>query len=301
MALTTRISEGPGSRLVGVAGITGTSIGLVALALFLFYVLIKIWPHPTPSLLPRGAAGGTKDTVSRTVAQPLTRVDSAGAVVPIPSTSTTRGVQAGSSVNALPGHLWCDSTASARWNPADSSKDPSCVSVLRQTFPLWAEQRLILIVLISGALGSLLHALRSIGWYVGNRELVQSWLLSYLILPITGATIALLFYVVIRGGFFSPTSSFEQTSPFGFAALAALVGMFTPQAVLKLKEVAETILSKPESGKDARPQEVQGESTAGGKASTAASGTKTTPNIPTPPAMPGGSVKLPAPPPTPPT
>ncbi len=77
----------------------------------------------------------------------------------------------------------------------------------------------------------------------------------YLLLPFTGATLSLVFYLVIRGGFFSPQSSFEQTSPFGFAAFAALIGMFSPQAVLKLREVAETLLSKPQAGANAKPQE----------------------------------------------
>jgi hypothetical protein len=37
--------------------------------------------------------------------------------------------------------------------------------------------------------------------------------------------------------------------------MAAMVGMFSEQAVLKLKEVAETVLSKPKAGKDAEPQD----------------------------------------------
>jgi hypothetical protein len=55
---------------------------------------------------------------------------------------------------------------------------------------------------------------------------------------------------VIRGGFFSPGSDVKDTSPFGFAALAVLVGMFTNEAAQKLKEIAETILAKAEKGKD---------------------------------------------------
>jgi len=37
-------------------------------------------------------------------------------------------------------------------------------------------------------------------------------------------------------------------------ALSAMVGMFSEQAVLKLKEIAETVLSKPPAGKDSKPQ-----------------------------------------------
>jgi hypothetical protein len=101
----------------------------------------------------------------------------------------------------------------------------------------------------------LIHDIRSVYWYVGNRHLVKSWLAMYLLLPFAGATLALVFYLVVRGGFFSPHSSVDQTSPFGFAALAVLVGLFSPQAVLKLKDVAETLLSRPQPGANAAPQQ----------------------------------------------
>ena len=53
--------------------------------------------------------------------------------------------------------------------------------------------------------------------------------------PFAGTALAVVFYLVIRGGFFSPQAGFKQTSPFGFAAFAAMVGMFSEQAVLKFK------------------------------------------------------------------
>jgi hypothetical protein len=85
--------------------------------------------------------------------------------------------------------------------------------------------------------------------------MVWSWVGFYLLLPLTGAILAVIFYFVVRGGFFSPQASFENTSPFGFAALSALVGLFSPQATLKLKEIAETIFTKPAAGADTKVQE----------------------------------------------
>jgi len=84
--------------------------------------------------------------------------------------------------------------------------------------------------------------------------MVWSWVGFYLLLPLTGAILAVIFYFVVRGGFFSPQASFENTSPFGFAALSALVGLFSPQATLKLKEIAETIFTKPGGGEDSKAQ-----------------------------------------------
>ena len=145
------------------------------------------------------------------------------------------------------------------WPPPTSAEGTaqasSAVAFLFWTLSVSDEVRLIFIVAMAGALGSLVHALRSLYWYVGNRELVFSWLAKYILLPFVGSTLGLVFYFVIRGGFFSPEATIEQTSPFGFAGLGALVGMFSEQAVLKLKEVAETLLAKPEPGEDAVPQE----------------------------------------------
>jgi hypothetical protein len=145
------------------------------------------------------------------------------------------------------------------WPPAASTSggSPSASPVV---FFLWMfsisdEVRLILIVAMAGALGGLVHSLRSLYWYVGNKGLVWSWMLMYILRPFVGTTLALVFYFVIRGGLFSPQATIAQTSPFGFAGLAGLIGLFSEQAVLKLKEVAETLLSKPSPGANAKPQE----------------------------------------------
>ncbi len=152
------------------------------------------------------------------------------------------------------------------WPPSAPAEGTATISS-PVTFLFWTlsvsdEVRLIFIVALAGALGSLVHAIRSLYWYIGNRELVFSWLAMYVLLPFVGSTLGLVFYFVIRGGFFSPQATIEQTSPFGFAGLGALVGMFSEQAVLKLKEVAETLLSKPQEGKD--PATKEDEVTAGG-------------------------------------
>ena len=145
------------------------------------------------------------------------------------------------------------------WPPAvpagSSAVTSSPVAFLFWAFPISGEARLLLIVAVAGALGALVHALRSFYWYVGNRELVVSWLVRYLLLPFAGAALGLIFYLVIRAGFFSPEATPQQASPYGFAALAGLVGMFSEQAVLKLKELAETLLAKPQQGADAKPQQ----------------------------------------------
>ena len=170
------------SKKVGLAGIIGITIYIIAVSLSLIYMLVVFWPV----------------------------------------------------------------TAAAGTEPATSD----LVRLFGLRLELTLEMRLFLIVAVAGALGGEVHALRSLSWYVGNRNLIWSWVLYYILVPLVSAALAIVFYLVIRGGFFSPTASIAETSPFGFAALAALVGMFSQSAAEKLKEVADTLLKKPPAGKD---------------------------------------------------
>jgi hypothetical protein len=86
------------------------------------------------------------------------------------------------------------------------------------TFLFWTssisdEVRLLLIVALAGTLGGLVHALRSLYWYIGNRELVLSWLAMYILLPFVGTTLGLVFYFVIRGGFFHRRPRSSKRAP----------------------------------------------------------------------------------------
>jgi hypothetical protein len=244
---------GPGSGDVGIVGIVALTTYLVLFTLFLIYALIVVWPVPTPSGQPDDAKaapspsptanpGATGTPVARQTATPT----AAPTATPTP---TPRPIETGTMARET---FPAGPSASPGASPQPT---PKTFVFLGRQFKLWDEQQLILLVLLAGALGSILHSLRSVYWYIGNRSLVKSWLAMYIVLPFAGATLALIFYLVIRGGFFSPQSSFKETSPFGFAAFAALIGMFSPQAVLKLREVAETLLSKPKPGPDAKPQE----------------------------------------------
>jgi hypothetical protein len=127
------------------------------------------------------------------------------------------------------------------------------IALFGLTWKMSDEERLLILVMTAGALGSLVHALRSAYWYVGNRNLVLSWVPKYLLLPFCGAILAVLFYFVVRGGFFSPRANSMHTSQYGFCALACMVGLFSEQAVLKLKQIAETVFMTTEQGKDAGP------------------------------------------------
>jgi hypothetical protein len=96
-------------------------------------------------------------------------------------------------------------------------------------------------VAFSGALGGMVHSIRSLVVYMGNRRLRWSWTPFYLLKPVLGAMLATLLYFVLRAGLFSPSASTTQASPYGFAAIGALAGLFSDQAVVKLKSIAEQL------------------------------------------------------------
>ena len=99
------------------------------------------------------------------------------------------------------------------------------------------EVNLLALVLLFGALGSLVHVAKSFASFAGNRALVASWLWWYLLQPVVGMALAVLFYGVVRGGLFAPGSGSGAVSPYGVAGVSGMVGMFSKQATDKLGEL----------------------------------------------------------------
>ena len=219
----------PGSSPMSRGWIAAVAVYLVVVSILVLYGLIKLWPYPTPSGEPKAESSASQSESPTPTPVPGTQGK--------PTTTPT---------------------------PARELPDPETIYFFqgRVQAQVYLETRLLLLVMLAGALGSLMHSLRSLYWYTGNRMMVWSWVAFYLLLPVTGAILAIIFYFVVRGGFFSSTAQFQNTSPFGFAALSALVGLFSPQATLKLKEIAETIFAKPGEGTDNKPQETSSQAPA---------------------------------------
>jgi hypothetical protein len=133
---------------------------------------------------------------------------------------------------------------------AAASRKPQHVYWLWWEFNVNREFLFFLTVAIAGALGGLIHNIRSFAWYVGNRDFRWSWVPYYVLLPLVGALAGTVFYLVLRAGLFSPSTSVEQASPFGFAAIAILSGLFSTQAFEKLRELASNIFTESQKGKD---------------------------------------------------
>jgi hypothetical protein len=108
------------------------------------------------------------------------------------------------------------------------------------------DARLLIMVVAAGALGSLVHCLTSFADYVGNRKLNKSWVWYFILRTPIGISLALVFYLVLRGGLVAPTGGQNAQggmllNPYGLAAIAAMAGMFSKQATDKLSEVFDTL------------------------------------------------------------
>ena len=118
----------------------------------------------------------------------------------------------------------------------------------------WApDLRMLLTVIVAGAIGSLIHTLTSFGDYVGNRRLSTSWMWWFVLRTPIGIALAIVAYLILRGGLIVPTlqslkdgdlqGATVLLNPYGVAAFAALAGMFSRQATDKLREVFETVFT----------------------------------------------------------
>src|SRR5213080_261348 len=245
---------GPGDKDVGAIGIVFLAFYLIAAILLCFYGLIALWPGPSPSgQPPPGKTAATPTPIPSATSPSVSPTQTSPAASPSVSIPTRTPSAALSSVSPTQTSSAASPPVSTPTAIPEATRSP--IAIFGQEFPIWDEVRLLLIVILAGALGSLVHTVRSVYWYIGNRSLKWSWVAKYILQPFAGSALAVIFYVVVRGGFFSPQTTFENTSPFGFAALAALVGLFSEQAVLKLKTVAETVLERPAPGANAIPQD----------------------------------------------
>jgi hypothetical protein len=103
------------------------------------------------------------------------------------------------------------------------------------------ELRLLLIALLAGTLGSFVQVSSSFVTFLGNRTFCRSWALWYYFRPVIGMTLATISYCVIRGGLLPMQADAAVLSPFGVAAAAGLVGLFSKEATDKLKEAFDVL------------------------------------------------------------
>ncbi len=195
----------------------------VGLAIALAVMLFKIWP-PIP--WPEATEENDNQRIAAFIAEtgcpmPLS--------TPTPTASPASGTNSTNEIIIIPINFF-----------------GKCV---RTTF----DERLLLLVIIGGMLGAFVHGATSLADYIGNNSFSKSWTWFYLLRPAIGMALALVFYFVIRGGFLTTSGGAKDINPYGIAALAGLVGMFSKQATDKLSEVFGTLFrSAPGEGDEKR-------------------------------------------------
>lgn len=118
-------------------------------------------------------------------------------------------------------------------------------------FTLSDDKRIILLVILSGFLGSYIHVTSSFTNYIGDKKFETSWTWWYLLRPFIGMSLGLIFYFVFRGGLFSGNLPAANLNIYGIMTLSALSGLFSDRATLKLEEIFESLF-KPSDNREGK-------------------------------------------------
>lgn len=250
----------------------------ILLAIFLGYAIYNVWPpQPWPGdsaqakadakaeqvEAKKAAAAQTTADIQNQTPSGSTNVNAARPANNNVATNANTAAPANQNTNAGAAAGAANVNAGSNGAAAADSAEPStAVYGGERPPPFWLfgkkfqptlEVRLLLLVLLAGAIGSYIHASSSFVDYLGNRTLISSWVWWYLLRPFIGMMLALLFYFVFRGGFITAgvnsggEAAASFINPFGIAALAGLVGMFSKVASDKLNEVFLTLFA-PKAG-----------------------------------------------------
>jgi hypothetical protein len=103
--------------------------------------------------------------------------------------------------------------------------------------------RTIGMILIAGSIGGLVHGASSFATYVGNQRLLVSWVWWYALRPFIGGFVALMVYLVFRGGISGNGVSLDTADCLKTAGFAGLIGLFSEPALLKLRDIFDTIFT----------------------------------------------------------
>jgi hypothetical protein len=119
--------------------------------------------------------------------------------------------------------------------------DRQDVSVLWWSVTVSQPTLFLPIVLLSGALGGVLHGLASLTDHVAKRDFDLHWIMWYLAHPFVGAAVATVFVMVLQAGLGGQFTSGAPGNAYGAGALAALSGMFSRHALKTLRDVFDAV------------------------------------------------------------
>ena len=128
----------------------------------------------------------------------------------------------------------------------------------RSIGPQPPEEAVLIMVILLGALGGLLHLTSSLAKFVGNRQFLRSWTIYYVLMPFEGATLAPVTYLLLRVGILSPgiQNVTANVNVYAIYAFSLLTGLFSKQAIDMLADVFSVIFKKIRA-KDALQEDIR--------------------------------------------
>ena len=101
---------------------------------------------------------------------------------------------------------------------------------------LGTEGRYLIIAFMAGALGGMIQAASSFIYWVGKGETDRDWVWWYLLRPFIGGSVSLVVYFAFRAGLVG-SNNVDAVNLFGVAAISAMAGLFSRQALDKRAEL----------------------------------------------------------------
>lgn len=103
--------------------------------------------------------------------------------------------------------------------------------------PLAPGQEILVLVVLAGALGGVLHGLTSLAAHSGSGRLDRRWWVFYVARPVVGGGLALVVALVLRAGLLGISVADGAAGSRVLLAWGALAGIFSSPALKKLKDV----------------------------------------------------------------
>lgn len=116
------------------------------------------------------------------------------------------------------------------------------------------DARLLVMVMVAGALGSFIHVAKSFGDFVGNDRFMASWIWWYLLKPCIGMAFALVLYLMVRAVLLAVNIATDSAGVnlYALMAMASLAGMASKQGLDKFAEGLDILFRTRRAAGDAR-------------------------------------------------
>ncbi len=138
-------------------------------------------------------------------------------------------------------------------DPATGRK--AAATVILSSTSVIGDASMLFLVVLMGAFGAMLAAVRSFVNFVGSRSFVPSWSFYYLFRPMFGSGLALIVFFAYRIGAVSGPKDGSPADPFTAAFVAGMVGLFADTVLQKLKELIEQLFRPQDTRSDKLPSQ----------------------------------------------